>query len=92
MIVLKRTNVATKGRTARSRKLPFMPFCKCPKCKAIFTVQVADTKAWFAEKWPGYAASELVPEICAACERQQKAMDLAAETADDQNAPPYRYR
>ena len=44
-----------------------MPFCQCPKCKAVFTIQVADSKAWYTEKWPGYAASELVPEICPAC-------------------------
>ena len=44
-----------------------MPFCQCPKCKAVFTIQVADSKAWYTEKWPGYAATELVPEICPAC-------------------------
>jgi hypothetical protein len=50
-----------------------MPFCQCPKCRAVFTLQVADEKSWRAEKWPTYAASELVPETCPAC--AQKAMD-----------------
>jgi hypothetical protein len=59
-----------------------MPFCQCPKCKGVFTIQVAESKAWYAEKWPGYAASELVPEICPAC--AQKAMDRMTETGGEE--------
>jgi hypothetical protein len=64
-----------------------MPFCKCPNCKAVFTIQVADSKAWYAEKWPNYAASELVPEICPGC--TQKAMDRMTETSGDRQLPPF---
>ena len=64
-----------------------MPFCKCPNCKAIFTLQVADEKAWRAEKWPTHAASEVIPEVCPRCtekaerKRQQAEFDLAAQNA-----------
>jgi hypothetical protein len=54
-----------------------MPFCKCPKCKAVFTLQVADEKAWRAEKWPTYASSEVVPETCPRC--AEKALDRMKE-------------
>ena len=50
-----------------------MPFCQCPKCKAVFTVTVPDTAAWYAEKWPGYSTSEPVPEVCPAC--AERALD-----------------
>ena len=64
-----------------------MPFCQCPKCKRIFTLQVADEKAWRAEKWPAYGASEVVPEMCAAC--AQKALDRMTEMGGDQQPPPF---
>ncbi len=64
-----------------------MPFCQCPKCKSVFTVQVADSKAWYAEKWPTYSANEVVPEICPAC--SQKAMDRMTEMGGDQKLPPF---
>ena len=52
-------------------RVPGMPFCQCPKCKAVFTVQVPDVKAWYAEKWPGYSTSELAPETCPACSQKR---------------------
>jgi hypothetical protein len=58
-----------------------MPFCQCPKCKAVFTVSVPDVKAWYAEKWPGYSTSELAPETCPAC--SQKALDRMTETSGE---------
>jgi hypothetical protein len=64
-----------------------MPFCQCPKCKTVFTIQVADSKAWYAEKWPGYSTSEVVPEVCSAC--SQKAMDRMTEMRGNQPRSPF---
>ncbi len=64
-----------------------MPFCQCPKCKAVFTITVPDSKAWYAEKWPGYSASEVVPEVCARC--AQKAMDRMTEMGSEKQLPPF---
>lgn len=64
-----------------------MPFCKCPKCGAVFTVNVADPKTWYAEKWPGYSSSELVPEVCAAC--GEKALDRMTEMGGDSPRSPF---
>jgi hypothetical protein len=64
-----------------------MPFCRCPKCKVLFTVQVDDEKKWRAEKWPDYAASELVPETCAACTK--KAHDLEIDGDSGQQLPQF---
>jgi hypothetical protein len=64
-----------------------MAFCRCPKCKALFTVQVDGEKKWRSEKWPGLAATELVPETCPAC--LKKAHDLEVERDASRQPSPF---
>ena len=56
-----------------------MPLCKCPRCKAIHTVQVHDVKAWHTQNWPGYAPTELVPEVCPSCKDKEERHRLETE-------------
>jgi hypothetical protein len=48
-----------------------MPLCKCPTCDSLFDFHVADTRAWRADKWPDYSATELAPELCPLCEKEE---------------------
>jgi hypothetical protein len=56
-----------------------MALCKCPRCAGLFDLQVRDVKAWHAEKWPGYSPSQLAPEICPTCQRDEYRRRLASE-------------
>ena len=62
-----------------------MPLCKCPTCRALFDLQVDDVKAWYAEKWPEYGVSQLVPELCPRCKKEEHGRLLESE-------PPARIR
>ena len=56
-----------------------MPLCKCPKCAALFDFQVADVKAWHADKWPAYSTSELAPELCSFCKKEEYVRRLESD-------------
>ena len=57
-----------------------MPLCKCPRCAVLFDFHVLDVKTWHAEKWPGYSSSELTPELCPACTKEEYGRQLEAES------------
>jgi hypothetical protein len=56
-----------------------MPLCKCPRCAALFDFHVHDVKAWHDDNWPGYSPSQLTPEVCPACQRDEQRKRLVSQ-------------
>jgi hypothetical protein len=41
-----------------------MPYASCPKCGAVFHLQVGNIEEWLAERHPDCKIGDVVPEIC----------------------------
>jgi hypothetical protein len=50
-----------------------MPYCKCPRCGAVFHLNVGNMVEWYRERWPNLKPNEFAPEICVDCWKREQA-------------------
>lgn len=44
-----------------------MPYCECPKCGAVFHLNVGDVATWYRENHPDLKVGDMVRDLCFHC-------------------------